>query len=127
MKIKDFLNALKGYIEYKKQERAQQLLFDIPRHFILKQIIFALDGPATELAKELEYKSFFWAPEMQLIRLAQWCLENISINPDNHISVDVYSTLLSKACDEIKEMMKNESDFITEIYDHFNLDYSRNL
>lgn len=47
----------------------------------------------------------FWAPEIMPVEYSKWINQNIEINPDNAISLSIYSLLMNMPMEQLKEKM----------------------
>ena len=65
--------------------------------------IIKLNNP--EKFEELSKKDGFWAPEIRPLRYSEWVNENYEVNPDDIVSLSVYSLLTNMPIDQLREKM----------------------
>ena len=71
----------------------------------MKEVI-KLNDP--EKYEELSRKDGFWAPEVRITRYSEWVNKNYDINPDNLVSLSVYSLLMGMPIEQLREKMISE-------------------
>lgn len=65
--------------------------------------VIKLNDP--EKFKELSKKDGFWAPEIRPLRYSEWVKANYEVNPNDIVSLNVYSLLTNIPIQQLKETM----------------------
>ena len=68
--------------------------------------IIKLNNP--EKFEDLSKKAPFWAPEISPMRYSEWVNENYEINPNDIVSLSVYSLLMNMPINQLREKMISE-------------------
>ena len=77
----------------------------------MKEII-KLNNP--EKFEELSKKDGFWAPEIRPLKYSEWVNRNYEINPNDIVSLSVYSLLMKMPIEQLKEKIIADFGFDDE-------------
>lgn len=61
-----------------------------------------------EKYEELSKRDGFWAPEIRPLNYSKWVNANYEINPNDIVSLSVYSLLMNMPIEQLREMMVAE-------------------
>ncbi len=65
------------------------------------KMVIRINNP--EKYQELQEKSSFWAPEAAPLNYTKWVQSNYDINPDDYVSLNVYSILMDVPLEKLRE------------------------
>lgn len=76
---------------------------DFQSRMVAMRAIIKLNDP--EKFKELSKQEGYWAPETWPSEYSEWVNKNYEINPNNIVSLSVYSLLMNMPIDQLREKM----------------------
>ncbi len=84
----------------------EQFLDFLSRMATMKEII-KLNNP--EKYEELIKKEMYWTPETRPSKYSDWVMQNYEFNPDDPLSICIYSLLMNVPMSQVKEKMNEDS------------------
>ena len=77
--------------------------FEFQSRMDAMKAVIKLNNP--EKFEELSKKDGFWAPEIGPLRYAEWVNANYEVNPNDIVSLSVYSLLMNMPIEQLREKM----------------------
>lgn len=88
----------------------KERFFEFQSRMEAMKTIIKLNNP--EKFEDLSRHEEFWSPEIRPLRYSEWVNENYKINPNDTVSLSVYSLLMNMPMEQLRE--KIISDFGNE-------------
>ena len=81
----------------------KEQFFEFQSRMDAMKAVIKLNNP--EKFEELSKKDFFWAPEIRPLRYSEWVNANYEVNPNDIVSLSVYSLLMNMPIEQLREKM----------------------
>ena len=81
----------------------KEQFFEFQSRMDAMKAVIKLNNP--EKFEELSKKEGFWAPEIIPLRYAEWVNANYEVNPNDIVSLSVYSLLMNMPIEQLREKM----------------------
>lgn len=78
-------------------------LFDFQSRIDAIKAVIKINDP--QKFEDLSKKDSFWAPEIRPLKYSEWVRANYAVNPDDIVSLSVYSLFTNMPIEQLKEQM----------------------
>ena len=81
----------------------KEQFFEFQSRMDAMKAVIKLNNP--EKFEELSKQDVFWAPEFRPLGYTEWVNANYEVNPDDIVSLSVYSLLMNMPIEQLREKM----------------------
>ena len=78
-------------------------LFDFQSRMNAIKAVIKINDP--KKYEDLSKKASFWASEIMPLKYSEWVRENYAVDPNDIVSLNVYSLLTNMSIEQLKEQM----------------------